>query len=139
MSFFKGFGELYVKTSTPSNNQGTPAKSGLAIVQEVFFDGDENAGDVGKIRVKPVNQVDNQQDDEITIYAYPADRRSISYPLPGEQVFVFSATSNEVDAKNRPISSLYYNTTLSQSNSITYNTLPNIGNRISEPSTLVKR
>jgi len=139
MSFFKGFGELYVKTSTPSNNQGTPAKSGLAIVQDVFFDGDENAGDVGKIRVKPIGRSDNQQDDELKLYAYPADRRNISYPLPGEQVFVFTATSNEVDASNRPLSSLYYTTTLTQNNSITYNTLPNIGNRVSEPNSLGKK
>jgi len=139
MSFFKGFGELYVKTGGTSGARSASPLTGLAIVQEIILSDSNSPADVGKIRIKPIDSTNRGPDDELELYAYPADRRSISYPLPGEQVFIFVAISDEVDDKGKATQSLYYTTNLTQNNSITYNVLPNIGNRISEPNNLSKK
>lgn len=139
MTFFKGFGELYTSVSKPTNPTTPAVPVGPAIVQEVELSAKGSPANVGRIRIKPVQTSTREEDDKRFDYAYPADRRSVSYPLPGEQVFVFMAISDEIDSKGNPIIRAYYNTSLTQNSSITYNSLPNIGDRTAEPTNLTKK
>ena len=140
MSFFKGFGELYTATGKFTDTTTRPVPVGPAIVQEIQLVAEDNPEDVGRIRLKSVQVSSREEDDKTIHYAYPADRRNVSYPLPGEQVFIFMAISDEIDEKTgNPVVRAYYNTSLTQNGSITYNSLPNIGDRTAEPTKLTKR
>jgi len=139
MSFFKGLGELYTSAGKLSSQAGTAPNTGLAIVLDVELTEGNSPADVGRIRIKPIGSSNREEDDKLAIYAYPADRRNISYPLPGEHVFIFAGISDNVKNNGVPIQTLFYSTNLTQNNSITYNSLPNVGDRITEPSTLSKR
>lgn len=137
MSIFKGLGQLYTPVVNVSSDQPNSSIVGLYLVLDVMLSSaDQKANftyrgphDIGKIRIKPVHQTESRSDEEITTIAYPADKRSVSYPLPGELVFVFTGTSNQVNDQGKPDTTKYYQTTTTQNGSVTYNSLPNTGNK----------
>ena len=139
MTFFKGFGELYTSVGKSTNPTTQAVPVGPAIVQEIELSAKGNPENVGRIRIKSVQASSREEDDKKIDYAYPADRRNVSYPLPGEQVFIFMAISDEIDGRGTPTIRAYYDTSLTQNGSITYNSLPNIGDRTAEPSNLSKK
>lgn len=145
MSLFKGFGEMYVKPLHVPGGVDPTSVVGVCVVLDVMLKPSDANGDIfpyqgpkdiGKIRIKPVFQTTRKLDDEITAIAYPADRKTVSYPLPGELVFVHINNSDEVELQTgRPVKRYYYVSTSTQNGSITYNSLPDSGDKRTTNST----
>jgi hypothetical protein len=138
MSIFKGLGETYNKPVHTAPGVATPDIVGPCLVMDVMLKKEDAKGkftytgpaDIGKIRIKSIFQRSRKEDEDIEVVAYPADRKIVSYPLPGEIVFVHLNNSDEKDIETSlPVTKLYYQTTSTQNGSITYNSLPDAGDK----------
>lgn len=76
----------------------------------------------GTIRVKLIS-VDRKEEDTITRIAFPVDKTLIKYPLPGELVFLLNGLGSDT-IKGKIGTQLYYITTITSNNSITFNSNP---------------
>lgn len=125
-SYFKGWASMQPNIPT------TPAPSGtkelwLGHVLDIDY---TNPDELGKVRIRLVGSERELLDDNVDVYAYPADANLIKYPLPGELVLVAQGLRGLV-AKNKFIMSYYYLMTLSSNQSITFNSDPYVGQSIS--------
>ena len=138
MTLFKGLGQLYspVRTVSPTTQQGSI--NGPCVVLDVMLSEKDARGstfpyngpeDIGKIRVRDIFATTRKKDEDIKGYAWPTDRKMVSYPLPGEIVWVFYSQSDEVDDKGKSVPKYYYQSILTQNGSITYNSLPDLGDK----------
>jgi len=136
MSLFKGLGALLLSNKNTQKDQSQLQFTFLLTVLDVVLKpGDpyyNSPADIGKIRIKPVQTAARQKDDELQAFAYPADRRNVTYPLPGEQVYAYIGLSDYIDDFGKPARALFYTNNITQNNSITINSLPNIGDQTSE-------
>jgi len=145
MSFFKSIGEHFTAPKNVRSQSDNISIVGPCIVLDVMLSEKDaiptifpynGPADIGKIRIKKLVVSNSKKpDDEIKLTAYPADRKIISYPLPGELVFVFLATSNEVNDAGKSTRRFFYQTNITLSNSITYNSLPNVGDKTKTKNT----
>ncbi len=138
MSLFKGLGEVYTKPAyapiaPPGQNIVGPCMVLDVMLKESDASGDvfpyKGPQDIGKIRIKPILQANRIEDDDMEDCAWPADRKMLAYPLPGEIVFVFLSYSEEVNEDGKPKKKLFYQINSTQNGSITYNSLPNVGDK----------
>lgn len=88
----------------------------------------ENPMDIGKIRYRDVGNLTvfrPNVEQELTTVAWPMDRASMRYPLPGEQVIVFEAFGDVklpfADALQRIA---FYTFNVNTSHNVTYNSIP---------------
>lgn len=138
MTLFKGLGQLYTPVRTVSSTTPQGSINGPCVVLDVMLSERDARGavfpyngpeDIGKIRVRDIFATTRKKDEDIKGYAWPTDRKTVSYPLPGEIVWVFYSPSDEVDETGNPVLKYYYQSILTQNGSITYNSLPDLGDK----------
>lgn len=116
-SFHKGDASRYLQ-SGQVQAKGSSMQVFLGHVLEIIYEDPVP----GVIRVKLLS-VDRAKDEEITRVAFPVDRNIVKYPLPGELVFVLNGLGSDT-IKDRFGTQLYYITTITSNNSITFNSNP---------------
>ncbi len=87
------------------------------------------ASEIGKVRVRLVGISKEATDDEITVYAYPADLNIVKYPLPGELVYIVEGLQSNT-YKGKFATTYYYIATVTSNRSITFNSDPYIGQTV---------
>jgi hypothetical protein len=124
-SYFKGWASTLPHIpSTPVGNDFREIWMGHVL--EIDY-----TNEIGKIRVRLVGVSKEQSDDDIQIYAYPADLNIVKYPLPGELVYLVEGLQGST-YKSKFASTYYYITTISSNRSVTFNSDPYIGQTVPE-------
>ena len=133
MSFLKDLGTLFSSNKSTNSSQPQLQVTFLLNVLDIVLSPNDDyynsPADIGKIRCKPVQSAIRKKDDELQYFAYPADRRNVTYPLPGEQVYAYVGLSDFTNEAGKPVPVLYYTNNITQNNSITINSLPNLGDQ----------
>jgi len=132
-TFFRGLGDRYAQPgSGVPPTKVSPSRLLIGTVLDVCLDTSsdmyKSPRDLGKIRFRNVmlNVKDNEKD--ITNFAYPLDRSTTRYPLPGEQILVYAAFGEleDTEASNSYAVSntFFYSEIVSTLHNITYNSYP---------------
>lgn len=132
-SLFYGLNEVFNKPGIPAKKDPIPASlitSGQVI--DVCLDESsslyESIRDIGKVIFRNLYTEVNKFEDEIKNIAYPLDRSIQRYPMPGEEIIVFTARGEKPSKSKNAIGSLYfYAFVVSSENNITYNSNPFLG------------
>tara|TARA_R110000868_G_scaffold92791_9_gene257396 strand:+ start:2101 stop:2916 length:816 start_codon:yes stop_codon:yes gene_type:complete len=123
-SYFKGWA-----STLPNQTSANTGKSGKKVYVGQVLSVDYKGSNAGSIRVRLIGVRKDTTDDEVTDIAYPANINMVKYPIPGELVLVLTGIQNQV-AKNKFVTALYYITTLTSNQSITFNSDPYLGKTI---------
>lgn len=132
---FRGFNEFFEGDKTSKNKQKIPDQLTIpAQVIEICLDNEsklyETEVDIGKIKFRNLTKELNSLEKSINNFAYPLDRSTVKYPLPGEEVLVFKLLGESVreTAQEESIQAVYYYTNVvSVLQNITYNSHPFLG------------
>lgn len=123
-SFFKG----WASTLDNKPNLGGTGNSPQEILFGHVLDVDYTK-DIGKIRVRLIGINKEINEDNIQVFAYPADENILKFPIPGELVIIIQGIKNEV-ALGRFITTYYYIANITSNQSITFNSDPYMGQTI---------
>lgn len=132
-TFFKGLNDRYAQPGSGVNQPKVPPSRVLVgTVLDVCLNTSsefyKSPRDLGKIRFRNIltNVKDNEKD--TVTFAYPLDRSTTRYPLPGEQVIIFAAFGELSDPENTdtyPVSNIhFYSDVVSTLHNVTYNSYP---------------
>jgi len=138
MSLFLGLGDNY-KSGAPNGNASARQQLAVSPAQVLDVCMDESSplykdpSDIGVIRFRLVGigeAYGRNFENEVTTIAYPLDRSISRYPLPGEQVMIYSAIGDQQrrSADKDQLSSIpFYSMVVSSQMNITYNSHPFMG------------
>ncbi len=118
-SIHKGLPALNAPISTLA---GTSPSSGMQVLMGHVLDVSYIDPVPGAIKVKIIG-LDRKSDDETTRVAFPADLNMVKYPIPGELVVMFNGIGGNT-IKDVFGTQLYYISTITTNNSITFNSNP---------------
>ena len=131
-SLFYGLNDLYNK---PSIDKGVKIPDSLVFAGQVIdicLSRDSNLynsqRDIGKIKFRNLIKEINKAEPIINNEAYPLDRSITRYPMPGEEVLIFTALGEAPTKANAAVGSIYFYTfVVSSAHNITYNSNPFLG------------
>ena len=132
---FQGFNEFFEGDKASKNKQKIPEQLTIpAQVIEICLDNEsklyQTEIDIGKIKFRNLTKELNSLEKSINNFAYPLDRSTIKYPLPGEEVLVFKLLGESVreTAQQESIQPVYYYiNVVSVLQNNTYNSHPFLG------------
>lgn len=138
MSLFLGLGDNY-KGRDPGNHSSNRQQLAVSPAQVLDVCMNENSplykdpSDIGTIRYRLVGigeAFGRSFENEVTTIAYPLDRSISRYPLPGEQVIIYSAIGDQQrkSADHDQLSAIpFYSMVVSSQMNVTYNSHPFMG------------
>ena len=137
---FTDLGGLYSQNPTPQPSSAKrPLHVFAAQVIEVVLSSKnkklyKSPKDIGMIRFRDLVMEQNKPEDELRKVAYPLDRSIARYPLPGEQVIIYSAYGEAPDSggKRSMGHAYFYSCVVSTLHNVTYNMHPFIGTSVSK-------
>lgn len=144
-TFFTGLGDRYsMPNKGGGGKKGPPPKIFIGVVLDICLNESsplyQSPRDIGKIRVRLIPEQSEKLEDDCKYKAYPLDRSTPKYPLPGEQVILYVAqgesaedTQKDKDTEFSIASVLYYGATINALHNATYNLYPYAG---SAPTTI---
>jgi len=131
-SLFYGLNDLYNKTPVDKSVKIPESLVFAGQVIDICLSSDSNLydsqRDIGKIKFRNLIREINKAEPTITNTAYPLDRSVARYPMPGEEVLIFTALGERPVNSTFAVGTVYFYTfVVSSAHNITYNSNPFLG------------